>query len=257
MRDTPKHEMRRDAPAKLFSTGDVSEGPISVKIIEEKDDRLVFDLMNCDAPIANAFRRIMIAEVPTIAIETVLIAMNTSIIQDEVLAHRLGLVPLNVDPESLQENEKLTFRLDFKCKKNGEQNIYSRDLKWVPDDDLNQSERLSPAPATIHDDILIAKLAPGQVIELEMVCVKGIGKDHAKFSPVCTASYRAMPEIQILREGFDDESKKEEYEKLVSCCPMNVFDIEDIGGEPQAVVANQEGAPCAENALEPLEWNTK
>jgi DNA-directed RNA polymerases I and III subunit RPAC1 len=57
-----------------------------------------FDLVGVDASIANAFRRILLAEVPTMAIETVYIFQNTSVIQDEVLAHRLGLIPIKADP---------------------------------------------------------------------------------------------------------------------------------------------------------------
>lgn len=57
-----------------------------------------FDLVGVDASIANAFRRILIAEVPTIAIEHVYVWNNTSVIHDEVLAQRLGLIPFNIDP---------------------------------------------------------------------------------------------------------------------------------------------------------------
>jgi DNA-directed RNA polymerase I and III subunit RPAC1 len=57
-----------------------------------------FDLVGVDASIANAFRRILIAEVPSMAIETVYVFNNTSVIQDEVLAHRLGLIPIKADP---------------------------------------------------------------------------------------------------------------------------------------------------------------
>lgn len=60
---------------------------------------IAFDLIGVDASIANALRRVMLAEVPTMAIEHVYIFNNTSIVHDEVLAHRMGLVPLNVDPE--------------------------------------------------------------------------------------------------------------------------------------------------------------
>lgn len=52
-----------------------------------------FSLVGVDASIANAFRRVLIAEVPTLAIEDVFIFSNTSLIQDEVFAHRLGLIP--------------------------------------------------------------------------------------------------------------------------------------------------------------------
>lgn len=57
-----------------------------------------FDLVGVDAAIANAIRRILLAEIPTMAIEDVYIWNNTSVIQDEVLSHRLGLVPIKADP---------------------------------------------------------------------------------------------------------------------------------------------------------------
>ena len=62
------------------------------------DDELEFDMVGVDAAIANALRRVLLAEVPSMAIEKVFINNNTSIIQDEVLAHRLGLIPIKADP---------------------------------------------------------------------------------------------------------------------------------------------------------------
>lgn len=60
-----------------------------------------FDLIGVDASVANSLRRTLIAEVPTIAIESVYVYNNTSIMQDEVLASRLGLIPLKVDPRKM------------------------------------------------------------------------------------------------------------------------------------------------------------
>jgi DNA-directed RNA polymerase I and III subunit RPAC1 len=67
-----------------------------------------FDMIGIDASIANAFRRILISEIPTMAIEKVYIANNTSVIQDEVLAHRLGLIPLKANPHlfKFKQNRK-------------------------------------------------------------------------------------------------------------------------------------------------------
>jgi len=71
---------------------------IKVQDYKPNEGLLVFDLIGVDASIANAFRRILISELPTMAIEHVYIKNNTSIIQDEVLAHRLGLIPIKADP---------------------------------------------------------------------------------------------------------------------------------------------------------------
>jgi hypothetical protein len=70
---------------------------LKIKILSLDKEHMVFDMSGVDAAIANAFRRIMISEVPTMAIEQLVIVNNTSIIQDEVLAHRVGLIPIKVD----------------------------------------------------------------------------------------------------------------------------------------------------------------
>ena len=78
--------------------------------------------------------------------------------------------------------------------------VYAKNLQWVP-----QGEQgtifASDLPRAAYPNILIAKLRPGQTINLEMHAVKSIGRDHTKFSPVGTASYRLMPHIQLLKPG--------------------------------------------------------
>ena len=67
-----------------------------------------FDLIGVDASLANAFRRILLAEIPTMAIEKVYVYNNTSVIQDEVLAHRLGLIPLKANPNQFKMKSNRT-----------------------------------------------------------------------------------------------------------------------------------------------------
>jgi DNA-directed RNA polymerase I and III subunit RPAC1 len=86
----------------------------------------------------------------------------------------------------------------------------------------------------VHDDILLAKLRPGQSISIEMRCVKGIGKEHAKWSPVGTASYRLLPEV-VLTEPV----KGELAHKLKACFASGVIEVErGPDGVEFAVVAN-------------------
>ena len=75
---------------------------IQINILSKTDYEMVFDLIGVDSSIANALRRIILAEVPAVAIEYVYFSENSSIIQDEVLSHRLGLIPINCDPEKLE-----------------------------------------------------------------------------------------------------------------------------------------------------------
>ncbi|CAH2045266.1 unnamed protein product, partial [Iphiclides podalirius] len=69
-----------------------------IVIVRMDNFEMEFDLIGIQPAFANAFRRLMLSEVPSMAIEKVMISNNTSIIQDEVLAHRLGLIPLKADP---------------------------------------------------------------------------------------------------------------------------------------------------------------
>ncbi|RLN66419.1 hypothetical protein BBJ28_00016536 [Nothophytophthora sp. Chile5] len=247
-----------------------SKRQVKVKIQSLTDDEIQFDLMGVDASIANALRRILLAEVPTMAIEHVYIWNNSSIIQDEVLAHRLGLVPLRVDPREFQafpdheeaeatDENTIVFKLDVTCaydpahpkdlSKAVHASVYSRDLEWVPQG--NQEERFG-AIRPVHEDILIAKLRPGQSIALEAHCRKGVGKDHAKFSPVATASYRLMPHVELTEAVEGDDAKR-----LVEECQMGLFDIEDMGGVPTAVVKDQRACTMCRNCIREPGWNEK
>ncbi|XP_795508.4 DNA-directed RNA polymerases I and III subunit RPAC1 [Strongylocentrotus purpuratus] len=229
-----------------------------IDVISLTHSELEFDMVGVDPAVANAFRRILLAEVPTMAIEKVSIFNNTSIIQDEILAHRLGLIPIKADPRIFEYREEVNtgdetgtgedtieFQLKVKCTKNPNASkdatdpdelyknakVTTEHFKWIPLE--NQEETYGPkAFAPVNKDILIAKLRPGQEIDLKMHCVKGIGKDHAKFSPVATASYRLMPEI-ILTEDIVGERAK----KLQQCFSSGVIDVEKRNGVPVAVVA--------------------
>ncbi|XP_054677944.1 DNA-directed RNA polymerases I and III subunit RPAC1 isoform X3 [Grus americana] len=195
-------------------------------------------------------------EVPTMAVEKVFVYNNTSIVQDEILAHRLGLIPIRADPRLFEyrnqgdeegtEIDTLQFQLKIKCSRNPQaakessdpnelyfnHKVYSKHMTWVPLG--NQTELFPDADfRPVHDDILIALLRPGQEIDVLMHCVKGIGKDHAKFSPVATASYRLLPDITLLQPVEDEAA-----EVLQKCFSPGVIEIQNIKGKKVARVAN-------------------
>lgn len=76
---------------------------MNVQFYRNNPHDAVFSLVGVDPSIANAFRRILLSEIPSLAIETVLVENNTCIIQDEVLTHRLGLIPLKGNKEGLRQ----------------------------------------------------------------------------------------------------------------------------------------------------------
>lgn len=85
----------------------------------------------------------------------------------------------------------------------------------------------------VNPEILLAKLRPGQAIKMDMHCIKGIGADHAKFSPVATASYRLMPSIEITRPILGPDA-----EKFARCFPRRVIGLELVTAEE----ASQDGS---------------
>lgn len=226
------------------------------------NDRLEssFSLIGLDAAIANAFRRILISEVPTLAIEFVFVHNNTSVLQDEVLAQRLGLIPLKGSVEGINwmrwfkkpteddpdsgsnpsDYNTIVLRLDVDCTKNrnaaaGERDprklynnahVYAKDLTFHPVGRQEQFFVGGKEIQPVNPDILVAKLRPGQKIEMELHCIKGIGADHAKFSPVATATYRLMPDIKIERPIIGVDAKK-----FAKCFPKGVIGLEPVSGE--------------------------
>lgn len=85
-----------------------------IVIVRMNNSEMEFDLIGMQPAFANAFRRLMLSEVPSMAIEKVMIRNNTSIIQDEVLAHRLGLIPLKADPRLFEYRHEGTSILSQK-----------------------------------------------------------------------------------------------------------------------------------------------
>jgi DNA-directed RNA polymerase I and III subunit RPAC1 len=249
-----------------------------IKISYISGDTANFDLIGIDTSIANAFRRIMIAEVPTVAIDQVFIFNNTSIIHDEVLAQRLGLVPIMMspdwlywvepaDPDSDEDPLKMynhtntvKFTLDVSCSRNPNaprdstdpnelyinSNVYARDLKYGPI--AEQENAFDPPPTVCNPDILLAKLRPGQQIQLTAFAVLGIGADHAKFSPVSTASYRLLPTINIIGEPITGGLAR----KFQSCFPPGVIEINAKG---EAYVADSRKDTVSREVLRHPEFN--
>ncbi|CAJ0634035.1 1932_t:CDS:10 [Entrophospora sp. SA101] len=169
---------------------------------------------------------------------------NTSIIQDEVLAHRLGLIPIKANPDVFNykiasddptDLNTVVFKIKHECTFNAQaskdetdpkklytgSNLLSNSLIWNPRGEQATIFANNPL-RPVHDDILIAQLRPNQRIELEAHCEKGIGKEHAKWSPVATATYRLMPEIIMKKEITGDLA-----DKFAACFTKGVVKVEN------------------------------
>ena len=153
-----------------------------------------FTLSGASPGFANAFRRAMISEVPTLAIEDVRIYDNTSALFDEMLAHRLGLIPIKTDLTTYTTQEKCacsgagcpgciaTFTLSVE----GPKVVMSSDL--IPQD---------PEATPVFGNIPIVKLTKGQKLVVEARAVLNTGREHAKWQPTLVCGYKNYPVIAI------------------------------------------------------------
>lgn len=164
-------------------------------ILKNTDTELDVVLEKCDVTLANALRRIMIAEVPTVAIEFVQFEENTTVLPEEFIAHRLGLIPLLVP--GLREGDKITFN----------KTAGPAIEEWTVGDLVFPDGVTTP-----FLDIPIIKAAHGQKLSFVAITKSGIGREHAKWSPVATCFYKTHPKgIQFHVEAVGQRT------------PMNVF----------------------------------
>ncbi|MBD3310043.1 DNA-directed RNA polymerase subunit D [Candidatus Woesearchaeota archaeon] len=189
---------------------------MEVRLVDKNDNKANFILKDVSPAVANTFRRIMISEVPVMAIEDVELRKNSSVLYDEIIAHRLGLTPLTTDLK--------TYNLLSECKCKGEGcarcsvkltlaakgpcTVYASELK-------SKDPKIKP----VYPKMPIAKLLKDQELELEATAFMGTGKDHTKFSP-CLAFYKYRPQIEI-------KGNPEDVDKVVQSCPVDIYKNED------------------------------
>ncbi|KAK7197656.1 RNA polymerase subunit [Novymonas esmeraldas] len=200
-------------------------------------ETLTFQLSEVDSSFANALRRVILAEIPTLAIESVTIRQNTSVLPDEMIAHRLGLVPL-----LSEKARRMNFPHDCGCGGGGcpdclitgslrvqcpphqhSKQVFIGDSLHIDDPEVY------PVSAEEHG-IWLATLGRSQVLDLHVVVRKNIAKTHAKFMPVATVAMRYAPDIILNPNGFQALGKARARE-WVARCPRNVFRFVERTGQ--------------------------
>lgn len=189
-----------------------------MEILTKNDIDLSLLIEGTNSAFMNALRRIVVSEVPTMAVDEVVIIENSSPLQDEFLSHRIGLIPMTTDLETYNLPENCECKSEFGCNlcrvslaleveaKDHKIAVYSGDMK---------SENPDIAPAV--SGIPVVKLAPEQRIRLEAYARLGKGKDHAKWQPVSKCAYKYVPLIKV------DDKLCDQCEDCVAMCPKNIL----------------------------------
>jgi DNA-directed RNA polymerase subunit D len=199
---------------------------MKIQVDELEPKKAVLTIQDAEIFIVNTLRRIMISEVPKLAIDDVVIYDNTSALFDEIITHRLGLVPLPTDLDLL------TFRDECSCKGKGCPNCTVRYTLSKEGGGMVYSGDLQPEEkswAITEKSIPLVELFNDQRLILEVEAVLGKGKDHAKWQAVQAPGYRFIPRITF------DPKRKSDVEDFVSELPEglvlvknDILDLQDV-----------------------------
>ncbi|MHA2366222.1 MAG: DNA-directed RNA polymerase subunit D [Candidatus Hodarchaeales archaeon] len=188
---------------------------IELLSIDKETNTALFRLKNSNPAFANALRRILLMEVPVLAIDEVIILENTSPLYDEIISHRLGMIPLTT-PSGMESSDMDEWGITLTLEKEGEtmggiDTVYSGEF---------QSE--DPAIGPVSDNIPILRMTKGQRIVVQALARLGTGKTHAKWqSGIC--AYKYEPIIHI------DNKKNFVWEDVVNSCPPKILEIDENG----------------------------
>ena len=164
---------------------------MNIKVVKKKGETVSFILEGVTPAFANALRRTMVSDVPTMAVDYADFEDNNGILYDEIIAQRLGFIPLKCDPE------KFNFTEECKCKgkgcpscqavfaieKTGPCTVYSGDMK-------PSNKAVQPTSPKFP----IATLQKGQTLKLVAIARKGTGQRHARWQ-AANAAYQYYPEL--------------------------------------------------------------
>ncbi|MCX8184319.1 MAG: DNA-directed RNA polymerase subunit D [Sulfolobales archaeon] len=226
---------------------------IDIQILERSDSEITLILKGVPLEYANAIRRAVLEEVPTMAIDYVVFYDNTSALSDEIISHRLSVLPLKSDTaiEHYREPEECrsspspsgcytSLYLEAETAQQEELVVYSGDLK--PQED--------PEIVPVYRDIPIMKLGPQQRVVLEAWARLGRGREHIKWSPATVSVLTYIPTITISLD------KCNMCKLCVENCPTKAIDIRNSEiqvNESKCILCRQCVKVCGAEAIE-LGW---
>ena len=177
-----------------------------------------FIVSGVDTPFVNALRRIMLTEVPTMAIDEIVILENSSILNDEILAHRIGLIPIKTDLDSYSLPEDCKCESEFGCNLcRTNLTLETKDTDKISTIYSGEMKPENPDIIPVSDKIPLVKLAPDQKVKFEAYARLGKGKKHAKWQPVSMCTYTHLPEVKVDAKSCDSCGK------CVKVCPEEIL----------------------------------
>jgi DNA-directed RNA polymerase II subunit RPB3 len=224
-----------------------------VPSIDHAEESIVFEVRNVDNSFANALRRILLAEVPLLAIDSVDVLANTSAFHDEMLVHRLGLIPLASEycdkmpfPFECECNGtgcgrcEITARLRTRCEASQPNKKVYAHMMEVADETLHGVRPVSKQ----NQPIYLFTLGRGQEVDFKCRIRKGVGKIHSRFMAVSTVAMQYKMDIRLNHTGIASLAPADR-EAWVKKCPTGVYGYDPRQGTV-SVVAPERCIFCRE-----------
>lgn len=192
------------------------EKSMEVEVLEKNEENIKLRIKGVTPGLMAMIRRSILAEIPTMAIEWVDFIKNDSAMPDEIIAHRLGLIPLTFDKKAYKLPEECECNKEEFCpqcqvklylRKKGPCMVYSGDLKTT-------DESVKP----VYDKIPIVELLENEELEFEAIAQLGYGKEHAKWQ-AGIMNFRNLAKVNL--------KDKKLVDKLIETCPKKVFEKND------------------------------
>jgi DNA-directed RNA polymerase II subunit RPB3 len=178
--------------------------------IKQQDDRTyTFTLSGSHVTYANTLRRLILTGVETVAFRSdmtstgsttdVIVKHNDTPMTNEMLADRIGLLPIHITEPNAWNSKKYLFTLNVEGDKDNVRHVKSEDFIVTDVSDVLPKLSSDADDGDQNDTCLIATLLPGsgatqQRIKIKAVASKGTGREHARFSPVSQCSYEYTPD---------------------------------------------------------------
>lgn len=187
---------------------------MKIRVLSKTDTEIKFLIEDSNPQFVNALRRIMISEIPIMAVDSVDFTENGSVLYNEIIAHRMGLIPLMFDTKKFHSKDEhedgktcSMCEVVFVINKKGPAMVHSKDIKSS-----------DPDVKPLYDNIPIVELFDGQKLKLEASASLGLAKNHARYQ-ASIAHYRYFPTAVL-------KGKLTNSEEVMKDCPKNAIKID-------------------------------
>lgn len=231
----------------------LDDGSFLGRVAPEKSIKFV--LVGCHLELANALRRVILAEVVTVAPKydqynqedptknDVIVTVNTTALHDQIMGHRISMLPIHMSAVQIADHERshLKFVIDSTNSQDLPMDVTTKDVKIYDADGsplpaARRATFLPPDPFT-GDYPIVARLKPSEVLKAEFYARRGVARENARWAAASTCAFAFVVDEDIaeadlsarLAKAASDADAKDVREHHASIDRQRCFEVDDLG----------------------------